>query len=145
MYVTEQKQMLDTSIVERNLNQQHKDLHEDSSRCKKALSGSEGIVQIFPLDPSYTIETHMPLSKTPRLDLHFTNSELSTVSLLATACIEYLCKDENEYCFLHFKRRSLAQPPSSLPQTKRKKSSQQQHHHEEDSTTSSEKEAQQRQ
>ena len=97
------EQMLDTSIMEQNLNQQHKGLHEDSSRCKKALS-SEGIIQIFPPGPSYMIEMHMPLSKTPRLDLYFTNSELTTVSLLAMACIEYLCKDENEYCFLHFKR-----------------------------------------
>ena len=128
----EQNQMLDTSIVERNLNQQHKDLHKDSSQCKKALSkdGSEVIIQISPPDPSYMIETHMPLSKTPRLDLYFTNSELTTISLLAMACIEYLCKDEYEYCFVHFKRHSLAQPPLSLPQTKRKKSRQQHQCHE---------------
>ena len=45
-------------------NQQHKDLHEDSSRYKKALpsggdGGEEGIIQIFPPDPSYTIEMYL--------------------------------------------------------------------------------------
>ena len=109
VHAMEQKQILDMSIMEQNLNQQHKDLHKDSSQYKKVLSsgsddGEEGIIQIFPPNPSYMIEMHMPLSKTPRLDLYFTNSELTTISLLATACIKYLCKDENKYCFLHFKR-----------------------------------------
>ena len=107
---------------ERNLNLLHKESHLDAHQTKKAISNHEaGMVQILPppLNPSYMREKHMPLSKTPRLDLYFTHSELTTFSLLAMACMEYLCKNENKYCFLHFAQRPLCQPPplSSITQS----------------------------
>ena len=67
---------------------------------------------LFP-DPHYTAETHMPLSTTPQLDLYFTQSELTTVSLLLTACIEHTCRPQSEYCLLRFERR-----PFTCPTTK---------------------------
>ena len=40
--------------------------------------------------------------KTPRLDLYFDNSELMTLSLLNCACVEFICKSNEEYCILKF-------------------------------------------
>ena len=105
--------MLQTSIKERHLNSVHMDKHMDSSSSHKFLSSDNVVETLFP-DPSYTIEKHMPLSTMPQLDLYFTNSELVMLSLLSTACIEYFCKNDNEYCFVHFKKREFTNPPSTL-------------------------------
>ena len=70
------------------------------------------IETLFP-DPHYSAETHMPLSETPRLDLYFTHSELTTLSLLLMGCVEHTCRGHSEYCLLSFKRRFLQSPPCS--------------------------------
>ena len=119
MYEIEQTQMLQTSIKERHLNSVHRDKHVDSSSAHKFLS-SDGVIETLFPDPSYTIERHTPLSTTPQLDLYFTKSELVTLSLLSTACVEYLCKNDSEYCFVHFKKREFTNPPSTLQITKKK-------------------------
>ena len=119
MYELEQIQMLQTSIKERHLNSVHRDKHVDSSSAHKFLS-SDGVVETLFPDLSYTIERHMPLHTMPQLDLYFTNSELVTLSLLSTACIKYLCKNDSEYCFIHFKKREFMNPPSTLQTTENK-------------------------
>ena len=40
--------------------------------------------------------------KTPRLDLYFDNRELMTLSLSNCACVEFICKSNEEYCILKF-------------------------------------------
>ena len=52
----------------------------------------------------------LPSSKTPRLDLYFSNSELTTLSLLNVACLGYICKSDDEYCCLKFTPRPLSHP-----------------------------------
>ena len=49
--------------------------------------------------------------KTPRLDLYFDNSELTTLSLLNCACVEFICKSNEEYCMLKFSPHERQQPP----------------------------------
>ena len=87
--------MLCTSIEERKLNSSQK------QSIQRALT-NEGI----------PIERNMPLSKTPRLDLYFSNSELTTLSLLNVVCLGYICKSDNEYCCLKFTPRTLSHPPN---------------------------------
>ena len=58
----------------------------------------------------------MPLSTTPQLDLYFTQSELTTVSLLLTACVEHTCRRQSEYCLLHFERRPFTCPTTAEEQ-----------------------------
>ena len=72
--------------------------------------GKDGVVETLFPDPHYTTETHMPLSTTPQLDLYFTQSELTTVPLLLTACVEHTCRQQSEYCLLHFECRPLTCP-----------------------------------
>ena len=48
--------------------------------------------------------------KTPRLDLYFDNSELTTLSLLNCACVEFVCKSNEEYCILKFSPHKRQQP-----------------------------------
>ena len=105
-YEEEQDMMLRTSNEERKLNSSHKENHEQSIQSKRALT-NEGIVQIYP-ETQYPIERNMPLSKTLRLDLYFSNSELTTLSLLNVACLGYICKSDNEYCYLKFTPRPLS-------------------------------------
>ena len=124
MYKIEQTQMLQTSIKERHLNAVHSDKHVDSSSAHKFLS-SDGVIEtLFPY-LSYMIERHMLLGTTPQLDLYLTNSELVTLSLLSMACIKYLCKNDSEYCFIHFKKRKFRNPPSTLHPPNHKKEMQQ--------------------
>ena len=53
----------------------------------------------------------MPLKKTPRLDLYFDNSELTTLSLLNCACVEFICKSNEESCILKFSPHERQQLP----------------------------------
>ena len=91
VYQCEQHQCMSTSVLERNLHQKHKDTYSLHTQMHKSI-GKDGVVETLFPDPHYTAETHMPLSTTPRLDLYFTQSELTTVSLLLTACIEHMCR-----------------------------------------------------
>ena len=91
VYRCEQHQCMSTSVLERNLHQKHKDTYSQHTQTHKSI-GKDGVVETLFPDPHYTVETHMPLSTTPRLDLYFTQSELTTVSLLLTACIEHTCR-----------------------------------------------------
>ena len=108
VYRCEQHQCTSTSILERNnkkrshtqldsrkqvinLHQKHKDTYSLHTQMHKSI-GKDGVVETLFPDPHYTAETHVPLSTTPRLDLYFTQSELTTVSLLLTACIEHTCR-----------------------------------------------------
>ena len=91
VYRCEQHQCTSTSILERNLHQKHKDTYSQHTQMHKSI-GKDGVVETLFPDPHYTAETHMPLSTTPRLDLYFTQSELTTVSLLLKACIEHTCR-----------------------------------------------------
>ena len=95
-----------------NLRKKHKEDHDISINTHKLLGEDGTIETLFP-DPHYTIETHMPLSNTPRLDLYFTPSELLTLSLLLTACVEHTCRRNSEYCLLSFKCRSIHYTASS--------------------------------
>ena len=110
VYEFEQTQSTATSILERNLHQKHKEAHDTSSIAHKLVGKDGEIETLFP-DPHYTVETHMPLASTPRLDLYFTLSELLTLSLLLTACVEHTCKRDNEYCLLSFKKRQICHAP----------------------------------
>ena len=56
----------------------------------------------------------MPLVKTPRLDLYFDNRELTTFSLLNCACLEFLCKSNEEYCLLKVTPYNIQDPPPDL-------------------------------
>ena len=85
------------SILERNLPQKHKDTYSQHTQMHKSIS-KDGVVETLFPDPHYTAETHMPLSTTPQLDLYFTQSELTTVSLLLTACVEHTCRRQSELC-----------------------------------------------
>ena len=109
VYRCEQYQCTSTSVLERNLHQKHKDTNSLHTQTHKSIS-KDGVVETLFPDPHYTAETHMPLSTTPRLDLYFTQSELTTVSLLLTACIEHTCRQQSEYCLLHFERRPFTCP-----------------------------------
>ena len=91
VYRCEQYQCTSMSVLERNLHQKHKDIYSQHTQMHKSI-GKDGVVETLFPDPHYTSETHMPLSTTPRLDLYFTQSELTTVSLLLTACIEHMCR-----------------------------------------------------
>ena len=91
VYRCEQHQCTSMSILERNLHQKHKDTYSLHTQMHKSID-KDGVVETLFPDPHYTTETHMPLSTTPRLDLYFTQSELTTVSLLLTACIEHTCR-----------------------------------------------------
>ena len=110
VYEFEQTQSTATSILERNLHQKHKEAHDTSSITHKLLGKDGEIETLFP-DPHYTVETHMPLTSTPRLDLYFTPSELLTLSLVLTACVEHTCKRDTEYCLLSFKKRQICHAP----------------------------------
>ena len=63
----------------------------------------------------------MPLVKTPRLDLYFDNSELTPFSLLNCACLEFLCKSNEEYCLLKVTPYNIQDPPPDLITTTTKK------------------------
>ena len=91
VYRCEQHQCTSTSVLERNLHQKHKDTYSLHTQTHKSI-GKDGVVETLFPDPHYTAETHMPLSTTPQLDLYFTQSKLTTVSLLLTACIEHTCR-----------------------------------------------------
>ena len=91
MYRCEQHQCTSTSILERNLHQKHKDTYSLHTQTHKSIGKDVVVETLFP-DPHYTAETHMPLLTTPRLNLYFTQSELTTVSLLLTACVEHMCR-----------------------------------------------------
>ena len=106
VYRCEQHQCTSTSILERNLHQKHKDTYSQHTQMHKSI-GKDGVVETLFPDPHYTAETHMPLSTTPRLDLYFTQSELTAVSLLLTACVEHTCRRQSEYCLLCFEHRPL--------------------------------------
>ena len=106
IYRSEQTQSTATSILKRNLHQKHKEDQDTSINTHKLL-GKDGTTETLFPDPHYTIETHMPLSNTPRLDSYFTPSELLTLSLLLTACVEHTCRQNSEYCLLSFNRRSI--------------------------------------
>ena len=54
----------------------------------------------------------MPLVKTPRLDLYFDNSKLTTFSLLHCACLKFLCGSNKEYCLLKVTPYNIQDPPS---------------------------------
>ena len=91
VYRCEQHQCMSLSILERNLHQKHKDTYSQHTQMHKSI-GKDGVVETLFPDPHYTAETHMPLSTTRWLDLYFTQSELTTVSLLLTACVEHMCR-----------------------------------------------------
>ena len=115
VYEFEQTQSMATSILERDLHQKHKEAHDTSSITHKLL-GKDGKIETPFSDPHYTMETHMPLASTPRLDLYFTPSELLTVSLLLTACVEHTCKKDNNYCLLSFKTKQIPHAPINVQQ-----------------------------
>ena len=116
VFQAEQAQATATSVSERQLHQTHKDLHIASTDTHKLLGKDGTIETLFP-DLHYTIENHMPLVSTPRLDLYFTPSELVALSLLLTACVEYICKCDLEYCLIsltqHLKSMMPAEPPDT--------------------------------
>ena len=112
VYRCEQHQCMSTSVLERNLHQKHKDTYSQHTQTHKSI-GKDGVVETLFPDPHYTAETHMPLSTTPRLDLYFTQSELTTVSLLLTACVEHTCRRQSEYCLLRFERRPFTCPTTT--------------------------------
>ena len=85
------------SIKERSLNSLHRKKCEESSQSKIMLT-PDGLSTTQRL--KHYIEECMPLAQTPRLDLYFDNSELTTFALLNTACVEFLCKNTEEYCLL---------------------------------------------
>ena len=125
VFQAEQAQATATSVLERQLHQTHKDLHITSTDTHKLLGKDGTIETLFP-DLHYTIENHMPLVSTPQLDLYFTPSELVTLSLLLTACVEYICKHDSEYCLIsltqHPKSVTPAEPPNDdKPPEKKKK------------------------
>ena len=110
----EQAQATAMSVLERQLHQTHRDLHIDSTDTHKLLGKDGTIETLFP-DPHYTTEKHMPLVSTPRLDLYFTPSELMTLSLLLTACVEYICKCDSEYSLILLTRRPKSMTPAEPP------------------------------
>ena len=97
MYAEEQKQIVKVSVKERSLNSDHRKKCEESLQTKIALT-PEGLSTIR--RSNYYAEECMPLAQTPILDLYFDNSKLTTFALLNTACVEFLCKNNNEYCLL---------------------------------------------
>ena len=101
-YEEEQDTMLCTSIEDRKLNSSHK------QPIQRALTNG-GI----------PIERNMPLSRTLRLNLYFSNSELTTLSLLNVACLGYICKSDDEYCCLKFTPRPLSDPPNPFRDDKK--------------------------
>ena len=113
VFQAEQAQATATSVLERQLHQTHKDLHITSTDTHKLLGKDGTIETLFP-DPHYTIENHMLLVSTHRLDLYFTTSELVTLSLLLTACVEYICKCDSEYCLISLTRRPKSMTPEPL-------------------------------
>ena len=112
VYRCEQHQCTSMSVLERNLHQKHKDTYSQHTQTHKSIS-KDGVVETLFPDPHYTAETHMPLLTTPQLDLYFTQSELTTVSLLLTACVEHTCRRQSEYCLLHFERRPFTCPTTA--------------------------------
>ena len=114
IFQAEQAQVTATSVLERQLHQTHKDLHIASTDTHKLLGKDSTIETLFP-DPHYTIENHMPLVSIPRLDLYFTPSELVTLSLLLTACVEYICKCDSEHCLISLTRCPKSVMPAELP------------------------------
>ena len=90
------------SIAKRSLNKKHRQRCEELCQAKITLN-DDGMMGISTSQRSeYIIERHMPLRKMPRLDLYFDNKELTTLSLLSCACMEFICKSNNEYCLLKF-------------------------------------------
>ena len=61
-------------------------------------------------ETTHTIEKGMPLKETPRLDLYFDNSELTTLLLLSCACMEFICSRKEKYCVLKFTPHTTQQP-----------------------------------
>ena len=124
VFQAEQAQATATSVLERQLHQTPKDLHIASTDTHKLLGKDSTIETLFP-DPHYTIEKHMPLVSTPQLDLYFTPSILVTLSLLLTACVEYISKSDSEYCLISLTRRPKSVTPEPLsadkPGKKRRK------------------------
>ena len=97
VYAEEQKQIVKVSVKECSLNSDHRKKCEESSQTKIALTPDE--LSTIRRSNCY-VEECMPLAQTPRLDLYFDNSELTTFALLNTACIKFLCKNNDEYCLL---------------------------------------------
>ena len=106
VYQSEQAQATATSVLEHNLHQTHKNHHANSIDTHKFLS-KDGTTETLLPDLHYTIEKHMPLAKTPCLDLYFTPSKFLTFSLLLTACVGYICKCDSEYCLISLTRHPL--------------------------------------
>ena len=116
VYAEEQKQIVKVSVKERSLNSDHRQKCEESLQTKIALT-PDGLSTIR--RSNYYIEECMPLAQTPRLDLYFDNSELTTFALCNTACVEFLCKNNDEYCLLKLSLHHwcYSQLPTSPPRT----------------------------
>ena len=99
VYGEEQEQIIKVSVKECSLNSDHRKKCEESSQMKIMLT-PDGLSTIRRWN--YYIEECMPLAQTPRLDLYFDNSALTTFALLNTACVEFLCKNNDEYCLLNY-------------------------------------------
>ena len=122
VYSEEQSQIISVSIREWELNKNHRQTCEDSSQARiTLLNPNNGTITMVREEMKYAIEKCMPLKETPRLDLYFDNSELTTLSLLSCACIEFICKSNEEYCILKFIPHERRQP--SPPEENDKESS----------------------
>ena len=87
VYRCEQHQCKSTSILERNLHQKHKDTNSQHTQMHKSI-GKDSVSR-----PTLYRRNPHAFITTPRLDLYFTQSELTTVSLLLlTACREHTCR-----------------------------------------------------
>ena len=114
VYSEEQRQIIQVSIAKRELNKEHKRQCEEPSQSKitLALNAKTGITSNK--KSKYNIDDYMPLVKTPRLNLYFDNSELTTFSLLNCTCLEFLCKSNEEYCLLKVTPYNIQDPPPVL-------------------------------
>ena len=112
IYSEEQSQIISVSIRGRELKEKHRQTCEDSSQARiTLLNPNNGTMSMMVREETkYAIEKCMPLKETPRLDLYFDNSELMTLSLLSCACIELICKGNEENCVLKFIPHERRQP-----------------------------------
>ena len=120
IYSEEQHQIIQESIAKSELNKEHKVQCEESSQSKITLApdGTTGITSNK--KSKYNIEDYMPLLKAPRLDMYFDNSELTTFSILNCASLEFLCKNNEEYCLLKVTPYGIQDPPPDLIMEKEK-------------------------
>ena len=116
VYSEEQSCVLSVSIKERELNKKHKQQCSnadtaDDGQAKIVLGKNGKTLVITRNKTKYTIKKGMPLQETPRLDLYFDNSELTTLLLSSCACIEFICsRKDSEYCVLKFTTHTPQQP-----------------------------------